>query len=74
MPLLTSTQALKLAADFAHVADQMRAADGSDLQHLIGLYEKASRIAFLRAQVISRDEETRPRFGQSSHRAMFAVA
>ncbi len=74
MPLLSSTQALKLAADFAHVADQVRAADGSDLKHLIGLYEKASRVAFLRAHVIARDEEARPRFGQSSHRAVFAIA
>ena len=74
MPLLNSTQALKLAADFAHVAEQMRAADGSDMQRLIGLYDKASRVAFLRAHVISRDEEARPRFGQSLHRAVFAIA
>lgn len=74
MPLLSSTQALKLAADFAQVAEQMRAADGSDLQPLIALYEKASRVAFLRAHVISRDEETRPHFGQSMHRAVFSIA
>lgn len=74
MSPLSSQQALKLAADFARTADQMRTADGTDFQSLVKLYEKASRVAFLRAHIIAQDEEVRPRFGQVLHRAAFAIA
>ncbi len=71
---LSSQQALILAANFAVTANQMRAASDTDIQIRANLYEKASRIAFLRAHVIAKDEEVRPRFGQIFHRAVFAVA
>jgi hypothetical protein len=74
MRYLTSQQALQLAADFSHAADQMRAADAGDIQAKASLYETASRVAFLRAHLIARDEETRPMFGESFRRAAFAVA
>ena len=74
MSRLTSQQALQLATDFSHAADQMRAADAGDVQAKASLYETASRVAFLRAHLIARDEETRPMFGQSFRHAAFAVA
>jgi hypothetical protein len=74
MPRLTSLQALQLAADFSHSAEQVRAADAGDVQAKASLYETASRVAFLRAHLIARDEETRPVFGESFRRAAFAVA
>jgi hypothetical protein len=74
MSRLTSQQALQLAADFSRAADQIRAADSGDLQTKASLYETASRVAFLRAHLIAKDEEARPMFGQSFRRAAFAVA
>ena len=74
MAHLTSHQALKLAADFAKKAEQMRTSDGSDFQTLANIYEKASRVAFLRAHLIANDEELRPRFGENLPRAVFAIA
>ena len=71
---LSSKQALQLAADFAFTADQMRSAEGGKFQSLANIYEKASRVAFLRAHLIARDEEVRPRFGENFPRAVFAVA
>jgi hypothetical protein len=73
MSLLTSHQALQLSASFAFTADRMRASDG-DFQLRARLCEIASRVAFLRAHVIARDEEIRPAFGDSFRRASFAVA
>jgi hypothetical protein len=74
MAHLSSQQALKLAADFALTADQMRSAEDSSFEHLARVYEKASRVAFLRAHVLSKDEEVRPRFGEGFSRAVFAIA
>jgi hypothetical protein len=71
---LTSAQALQLAADFAFTAEYIRAAGAADAQTRAKLLETASRTAFLRAQVIAKDEEVRPVFGQSFRRAAFAVA
>ena len=74
MAHLSSQQAMKLAADFAITADVMRADDDSNFERLACLYEKASRVAFLRAHVLSKNEEVCPRFGEGFSRAVFAVA
>lgn len=73
MSQLTFHQALELTADFAFAAERMRAAD-SDCQTRASLCETASRIAFLRAHILARDEEARPSFGMTFQRAAFAVA
>jgi hypothetical protein len=73
MSQLTSYQALDLTVHFALIADRMRATH-PDFQCRAQLCERASRIAFLRAQVLARDEETRPGFGDIFRRAAFAVA
>ena len=74
MSYLSSQQALKLAADFALAAEQMRAAEEVDFQTRANLYETASRVAFLRAHAIAKGEEIRPAFGDCFRRATFAVA
>ena len=71
---LTAQQALQLAADFLHTADYMRAANTPDSQTRAKLLESASRVAFLRAHAIARQEEVRPVFGEGFRRAAFAVA
>jgi hypothetical protein len=73
MHCLTSAQALQLAADFALTADYIRAAEATDSQTRASLLETASRAAFLRAQMIARDEAIRPVFGQGFRHA-FAMA
>lgn len=74
MLFLSSQQALKLAADFALAAEQMRVNNEVDFQSRANLYETASRVAFLRAHGIAKDEEMRPVFGECYRRAAFAVA
>jgi hypothetical protein len=74
MHCLTSTQALQLAADFAVTADYIRATDVTNSEARASFLEMASRAAFLKAQVIAKDEEIRPVFGHSFRRAAFAVA
>jgi hypothetical protein len=73
MSQLTSHQALELTAHFAFIADRMRAAH-SDLQVRARVCERASRIAFLRAQILAKNEEMQPAFGAIFRRAAFAVA
>jgi len=73
MQLLTSHEALALTAKFVLTADRMRSVD-SGLQIRAKVYETASRIAFLRAHLLARSEETRPKFGEFFRRAAFAVA
>jgi hypothetical protein len=73
MSCLTSYEALELTANFAFTAERMRAAD-ADFQARANLYETASRIAFLKAHMIARDEEIRPVIGQACYRAVFAIA
>ena len=73
MSMLTSQQALQLTATFACEAARMRSADG-DFETRANLCETASRIAFLKASILARDEELRPVFGQSVRRAVFAIA
>jgi hypothetical protein len=51
----------------------MRADDAADFQTKVDLYETASRVAFLKAHVIAKEEEVRPVPGQSFRRAAFAV-
>jgi hypothetical protein len=72
MSCLSSHEALQLTATFASAADRMRA--DADACPRASLYEIASRIAFLRAHVIARNEEGRPVFGQSFRGAAFASA
>lgn len=69
---LSSYQALELTASFAFTAERMRA--DSESQARANLYDRASRIAFLRAHRIARDEEARPASGQIFRRAVFAMA
>jgi len=73
MSQLTSYQALELTAHFALIADRMRASH-PDFHRRACVCEQASRIAFLRAQVLAKNEETRPVFGNIFRRAAFAVA
>lgn len=73
MSCLTSCQALELTANFAFTAAHMRAA-GAEFQEQARLYETASRIAFMKAHMIAKNEEIRPVIGQASYRAVFAVA
>lgn len=69
---LSSHEALELTAKFAFAAERMRADADSCVR--ASLYERASRVAFLRAHMLARDEQVRPTFGQSLRRAIFAVA
>ena len=72
MSCMSSHEALQLTANFASTAERMRA--DADSSPRASLYEIASRIAFLRAHVIARNEEGRPVFGQSFRGAAFASA
>ena len=58
---LTSREALQLAADFARRAEYMRADDAADFQTQADLYETASRIAFLRAHMIAKNDRSASR-------------
>lgn len=69
---LSSHEALELTAKFAIAAERMRADSDSRLR--ASLYERASRVAFLRAHMLAKNEEVRPSFGQTFRRAIFAVA
>jgi hypothetical protein len=60
MAYLTSREALQLAADFALKAEYMRADTAVGFQTRADLYETASRVAFLKARVIAKDEALRP--------------
>jgi len=73
MARVSCHEALQLAADFARRAERMRADDAADFQTKVDLYETASRVAFLKAHVIAKEEEVRPVPGQSFRRAAFAV-
>jgi hypothetical protein len=74
MAHLTSHEALQLAADFALKAKRMRLDDAADFQSKAELYETASRVAFLKARVLARDEQVRPVLGTNLRRATFVVA
>ncbi len=72
MPPLTSQEALQLASKFALTADRVRAT--ADLGGRARLCDIASRVAFMRAQVLAKKEEIRPVFGKLHRRAIFAIA
>ena len=72
MSCLSSHEALELTAFFAFTAERMRA--DADSHTRASLYDRASRVAFLRAHIIARDEQIRPMFGQSVRRAVFGSA
>ena len=69
---LTSQEALKLTARFALTADRMRSSQ-HDFEKCATLYETASRVAFLRAHLIAKQEEI-VAFGDTLRRAAFAIA
>ena len=73
MSHLTFHQALELTANFAFIAERLRAAD-HDFQTRATVCETASRIAFLRAHILAKGDEARPSFGTIFRRAAFAVA
>jgi len=73
MSQLTSHEALQLTAHFAFTAERMRAIT-ADFERRATLCETASRVAFLKAHLLAKDEEMRPAFYQSCRRAAFAVA
>lgn len=60
---LSSREALTLTALFAGIASQIRA--GNPYSTEAGLYETASRVAFLRAHALSGGERTSPVLGES---------
>lgn len=73
MSPLTSQEALRLTATFSFAADRMRASDES--HHIrASIFETASRVAFLRAQSIAKQEQIFPVLGHSYRRAAFAFA
>lgn len=72
MSAMSSHEALQLTASFAFTAERLRTSP--DAQTRANIYERASRIAFLRAHVLSRHEEVSPIFGQTFRRALFAIA
>ncbi len=73
MSTLTSQEALRLTASFSFAADRMRNGDESQ-QLRAKICETASRIAFLRAHSIAKQEQVFPVLGQSYRRADFLVA
>jgi hypothetical protein len=74
MAYLTSQEALQLAADFALKAEYMRNDDAADSRVKADLYETASRVATMRAQMSAKDEKVRPLLGINHRRATFVVA
>jgi hypothetical protein len=73
MNRLSSQQALELTAAFAQMAERMRAGD-AEFQARADMCEIASRVAFLKARLLAKDEELRPMLGQIFRRAAFTVA
>lgn len=73
MSQLTSQQALELTAHFAFTAERIRSTQSS-FEIRANLCETASRVAFLKAHLLAKNEEMTPMFGQTSRRAMFSVA
>lgn len=69
---LTSQEALRLTANFAFTADRMREADRA-FAIRANICETASRVAFLRAHLIARQEEILPGFGECLRRRASAV-
>jgi acyl-coenzyme A thioesterase PaaI-like protein len=70
---LTSHEALQLTATFAITAEYLRSA-ATPARVRARIYDTASRVAFLRAHVLLRQEEARPNFGEYARRSWFAKA
>jgi len=73
MPQLTPLEALQLTSTFVSTAERMRTS-GTDLEKRALLYDTASRVAFLRAHLLSQRDEVRPMFGEIQRRAIFSIA
>ncbi len=73
MSCLTPHEALQLTATYAFTANYLRSSN-ADTEIQARIYETASRIAFLRAGMLARSEEARPKFGEVTRRAVFATA
>lgn len=74
MPLpLTSQEALQLTASFVFAADRMRSSDGA-FQARTVICDIASRVAFLRAHVIAKQEEVVRFRGEEFRPSAFATA
>ncbi len=74
MSQLSCYEALTLTASFACMAERIRSAEDAEFQNRASLCEAASRVAFLRAHIMSKNEERRPGFGETFRRAAFASA
>jgi hypothetical protein len=73
MPVLTSHEALQLTASFAITAERMKTSDINFCSRA-AMLEAASRVTFLKAHLIAKKEESAPRLGEISRRAVFAAA
>jgi len=73
MFVLSSHEALTLTANFAYIAERMRVSD-SYSQSRAALCEAASRVAFMRAHTLAKQEEVCPAFGQFCRPAASAIA
>ena len=67
---LSSREALNLCVIFAGIASQLRAAGTNSVE--AGMYETASRVAFLKAHVLSSNERPRQVFGEPLPAATYA--
>lgn len=74
MSQLSSHEALTLTASFAFTAERIRSARDAEFQQRASLCEAASRVAFLRAHVMAKSEESRPKLRESLRRSIFAIA
>ena len=70
MHSLSSREAVNLSVIFAGIASQLRAADANSAE--AGMYETASRVAFVKAHVLSSLERPRPVFGEPLRVATYA--
>ncbi len=68
---LTPHEALQLTATFAFTAEYLRSSD-TQAHFRARICETASRVAFLKAHILTRHEDAQPVFGQMSPRALFA--
>ena len=67
---LSSREALNLSVIFAGIASQLRAANANSAE--AGMYETASRVAFLKAHVLSSNERPRQVFSDTLRAAAYA--
>jgi len=70
--MLSSHEALNLTASFAVIAERMRICDNHS-QARAALCDVASRVAFLRAHALAKQEEMYPAIEQCLRRVAVAV-